>query len=224
MVSPVAIRLLVGDQSSSGQRAGFLYFASTVGSSVGTLMTSFYLVLWFEVNTIILAGSRFSLTLGLVTASCWIEGEPERETGRFRASAALAALAASAAVAAPSVQGMLHEGRSLCRNLFSVSQSGDERCLLFRARRNLGRGSCMYLSNPDRFVFPYAEMMAWPRSTCRRQPPKRVLIVGGDWRHPARSRPGLCCPTPRSTSSRSTPPSTAWRASISTTGPTPTPR
>ena len=66
MVSPVAIRLLIGDQSSSGQRAGFLYFASTVGSSVGTLLTSFYLVLWFEVNTIILAGVAVSLTLGLV--------------------------------------------------------------------------------------------------------------------------------------------------------------
>jgi hypothetical protein len=64
MVSPVAIRLLVGDQSSSGRRAGFLYFASTVGSSVGTLLTSFYLVLWFEVNTIILAGVGVSLAVG----------------------------------------------------------------------------------------------------------------------------------------------------------------
>lgn len=69
MVSPMAIRILVGDSgTSSGKSAGFLYFASTVGSSAGTLMTSFYLVLWLEVNQILLYGIAVSCTLGVLGA------------------------------------------------------------------------------------------------------------------------------------------------------------
>jgi MFS family permease len=55
MVSPYAIRLLVRVTQHSGQVAGTLYFVSTFGSAVGTLMTAFYLVLWFEVSTIVWA-------------------------------------------------------------------------------------------------------------------------------------------------------------------------
>ena len=53
MISPYSVRLLVVDSHYSGQVAGFLYFVSTLGSALGTLGTSFYFVLWFEVNTIL---------------------------------------------------------------------------------------------------------------------------------------------------------------------------
>ncbi len=55
MIAPYSVRLLVVDSASSGQVAGSLYFISTLGSALGTLATSFYLVLWFEVNHILLA-------------------------------------------------------------------------------------------------------------------------------------------------------------------------
>ncbi|MDW6094469.1 fused MFS/spermidine synthase [Vibrio rhizosphaerae] len=55
MISPYSIRLLISDSGRSGQVAGKLYFVSTLGSALGTLLTSFYLVLWFEVNTILLS-------------------------------------------------------------------------------------------------------------------------------------------------------------------------
>lgn len=55
MIAPYSVRLLVKHQQHSGQVAGFLYFISTLGSALGTLATSFYLVLWLEVNTIMLA-------------------------------------------------------------------------------------------------------------------------------------------------------------------------
>jgi hypothetical protein len=61
MVSPYAIRLLVGDRSSAGHHAGKLYFVSTFGSAAGTLVTSFYLVLYLEVHQILL------LLLGIST-------------------------------------------------------------------------------------------------------------------------------------------------------------
>ncbi len=54
MISPYSVRLLVKAVEQSGQVAGHLYFVSTLGSALGTLMTSFYLVLWFEINTILM--------------------------------------------------------------------------------------------------------------------------------------------------------------------------
>ena len=64
MISPYAIRIIVTNKESSGYDAGYLYFVSTIGSSAGTLLTSFYLVLWFEVNSILLAGMAVSFVLG----------------------------------------------------------------------------------------------------------------------------------------------------------------
>jgi hypothetical protein len=70
MISPYSVRLLVENTHHSGQMAGRLYFVSTLGSALGTLATSFYLVLWFEMNTIltlltatliVLAGIAFSV-------------------------------------------------------------------------------------------------------------------------------------------------------------------
>ncbi|HXR53393.1 MAG TPA: fused MFS/spermidine synthase, partial [Steroidobacteraceae bacterium] len=55
MVSPYCVRLLVDTEESSGRRAGQLYFVSTFGSAAGTLLTSFFLVKWFEVNTLLIA-------------------------------------------------------------------------------------------------------------------------------------------------------------------------
>ena len=53
IISPYAVRLCVTETHSSGNVAGTLYFVSTLGSALGTLATSFYFVLWFEIDTII---------------------------------------------------------------------------------------------------------------------------------------------------------------------------
>jgi hypothetical protein len=54
MIAPYSVRLLVDSTQGSGHVAGKLYFISTLGSALGTLATSFYLVLWFEVNQILI--------------------------------------------------------------------------------------------------------------------------------------------------------------------------
>lgn len=66
MMSPYAIRLLVSEHLLSGQFAGRLYFASTIGSALGTLLTSFYFVLYWEVNHIILTLSLFSAVMAII--------------------------------------------------------------------------------------------------------------------------------------------------------------
>ncbi len=53
MISPYSVRLMVDSQENSGHMAGQLFFISTVGSAAGTLATSFYFVLWFDVNQIL---------------------------------------------------------------------------------------------------------------------------------------------------------------------------
>jgi hypothetical protein len=59
-------RLLVSDLPGSGKSAGSLYFVSTFGSAAGTILTSFYLVLLFEVNTIVLGWCWSPSCLGLI--------------------------------------------------------------------------------------------------------------------------------------------------------------
>jgi hypothetical protein len=68
MVSPYAIRIIVKNKESSGHDAGYLYFVSTLGSSLGTLLTAFYLVLLFEVNTILMVAISISVILGSLGA------------------------------------------------------------------------------------------------------------------------------------------------------------
>lgn len=66
MVSPYAVRLLVRESRLSGHFAGLLYFFSTFGSAAGTLLTSFHLVLYFEINQILAGLIGISLILGLL--------------------------------------------------------------------------------------------------------------------------------------------------------------
>lgn len=66
MISPYAVRLLVENREHSGHIAGKLYFVSTLGSALGTLLTSFYLVLHFEVNQILIAIVAALILCGLI--------------------------------------------------------------------------------------------------------------------------------------------------------------
>ena len=66
MISPYSVRLLVETTEESGHMAGRLYFVSTLGSALGTLATSFYLVLYFEMNTILGGLTAALLAMGVL--------------------------------------------------------------------------------------------------------------------------------------------------------------
>ena len=70
MIAPYSVRLLVETAHESGRVAGGLYFFSTLGSALGTLATSFYLVLWFEVNQILLTVVGVLLAAGITAILC----------------------------------------------------------------------------------------------------------------------------------------------------------
>lgn len=64
MISPYSVRLMVDSREHSGHMAGLLFFVSTIGSAGGTLATSFYFVLWFDVNQILWGAVAVLLTAG----------------------------------------------------------------------------------------------------------------------------------------------------------------
>tara|TARA_B110000858_G_scaffold175732_1_gene209353 strand:- start:37356 stop:37937 length:582 start_codon:yes stop_codon:yes gene_type:complete len=66
MISPYSVRLMVDSHEHSGHMAGLLFFVSTLGSAGGTLATSFYFVLWFEVNQILWGAVTALLLAGSV--------------------------------------------------------------------------------------------------------------------------------------------------------------
>ena len=70
MISPYSVRLLARTIEESGNVAGRLYFASTFGSTLGTLGTSFYFVLWFEIDTILTLLTASLVPMGLLAIAC----------------------------------------------------------------------------------------------------------------------------------------------------------
>jgi hypothetical protein len=60
--------LLVQAKESSGRSAGLLYFVSTFGSAAGTILTSFYLVKWFRIDSILGGMIAVSIVLAAVAA------------------------------------------------------------------------------------------------------------------------------------------------------------
>ena len=67
MVSPYAVRLLATNLRATGRSAGLLFFVSTFGSATGTILTSFYMVLWFEINQIFVGMIVISALIGSAT-------------------------------------------------------------------------------------------------------------------------------------------------------------
>lgn len=74
MMSPIAIRTVSEQLREVGSYAGTLYLVSTLGSAIGTLLTAFWLVAVFEVNTIIY-GNALLLFVGAGLGSLTLSRE-----------------------------------------------------------------------------------------------------------------------------------------------------
>jgi predicted membrane-bound spermidine synthase len=71
IVSPYAVRLVARDIASIGARAGTLYAISTIGSFLGCLLTSFYLILWLGITQILYLAAGTLLALALLLLATW---------------------------------------------------------------------------------------------------------------------------------------------------------
>ncbi|MBF0161761.1 MAG: fused MFS/spermidine synthase [Magnetococcales bacterium] len=78
-ISPYAIHLLVDGLDGSGRVAGRVFFISTFGSTAGTLLTSFYLVLLFELDQLFYG--MIAISLLVAGAGMLLGGGQKREAG-----------------------------------------------------------------------------------------------------------------------------------------------
>ena len=88
--------------------------------------------------------------------------------------AALAAIGAEHTARMAGGERVLHEERSLYRNIL-VYESSSQRCLKF-GRSATDRQSCMQLNNPDLLVFDYTRMMM--AALYINPTPERILVIG----------------------------------------------
>src|SRR5258705_71514 len=78
-------------------------------------------------------------------------------------------------LAPANAQQLLHQERSLYRNIF-VTQDGNERCMLFRYPVPFGRESCVLLNDRKRLIFDYTQMML--AGLYLNPKPAKLLIIG----------------------------------------------
>lgn len=67
MVTPYSIQILANTGKQSGDAAGLLYFLSTLSCAFGTIMTSFYFVIWFSVDVILILNVTLLLSLTCIS-------------------------------------------------------------------------------------------------------------------------------------------------------------
>ena len=172
MVSPYAVRLLVTESRSAGRSSGVLLFVSTFGSAFGTLATSFWLVLLFNVDQILIAMTVISMLVGILALLLCAAARP-----RAVVPGILGGLMLFACPLALRAETLLHTERSLYRDIFVYD---DEllRCLAFtHFRFHGGRQSCQERAHPERLVFDYAQMMMGSLYLTPTLP-RDVLIIG----------------------------------------------
>ena len=71
MVSPYAVRLVTQDVATVVTKAGTLYAISTIGSCLGCLFTSFYLILWMGIQRILYLSSGVLVLIALLLLITW---------------------------------------------------------------------------------------------------------------------------------------------------------
>jgi spermidine synthase len=162
-VSPYAIRLLVDRLGTSGRVAGRVFFVSTLGSTLGTLFTSFHLVLWFDVDQILFGMVAISLAVAAFGFGI----------ARGVAAAILAAMFLLPADAAAQGTAIARE-RSLYRDI-TIYESNGLRCMRFGIF-SLGPQSCQALADKDTLVLTYARMMMG--ALYLNPKPERILMIG----------------------------------------------
>ncbi len=132
MISPYSVRLMVTEADQSGHVAGTLYFVSTLGSALGTLATSFYLVLWFEIDTILTAADQQPAGASRPSVT--------RRDVRVRL-----ALTVIVALLATLARRRAHRStrRRRCIRTSSSREEGSVRCMQFTVRKDQRNQSCV---------------------------------------------------------------------------------
>lgn len=94
----------------------------------------------------------------------------------MRAYAAFLVLLMASITPAQAETKLLHQERSLYRNIFVTQDDDGERCMSFRYPQGKGRQTCKLLQEPEKLVFQYTRMQL---SALFLNPnPRRILVIG----------------------------------------------
>lgn len=93
----------------------------------------------------------------------------------LRHLAAFACLLLAACGSTSEVGALIHQERSLYRNIY-VAEAGGERCMYFRIRGNPGKQSCIDLADPRRLTSEYSRLMMAGLYVVPQ--PRRILMIG----------------------------------------------
>jgi spermidine synthase len=89
MVSPVVVKLALGDLTRTGNTVGTIYAFSTVGSIFGTFVTGFWLISWLGTRTIIWVVAGVLLAMAILVGEFW---RPKGVLAALSGAAVLAAI------------------------------------------------------------------------------------------------------------------------------------
>ena len=92
-----------------------------------------------------------------------------------RLATLLLTLTLAACDSSAEVGNIVHQERSLYRNIY-VAEQGGERCMYFRLRGSPGKQSCIDLDEPNRLVSEYSRLMMAGLYVQRQ--PRRILMIG----------------------------------------------
>lgn len=170
MISPYCVRLYATRIESVGATSGFLYAVSTIGSTLGTLVTSFFLIPSFGIRIILVITGAVLIGLGLFLAimSLALRRLPAPVIG-----AALTVIAlCGPAVAA---ERLLFEKESPYSRV-SVVEDGTVRILRFARKGVNTEESRMDMAQPLRQLNEYTALVM--AGLLFDESPRNVLVIG----------------------------------------------
>lgn len=170
MISPYCVRLYATQLENVGATSGFLYAVSTIGSTLGTLVTSFFLIPSFGIRGILLITGGVLIVLGLALALMSL-------ALRHLSGQAMAVALALLALVGPAVaaERLLFEKESAYSRV-SVVEDGSVRILRFARKGVNTEESRMDMRQPLRQLNEYTALMY--TGLLFDEPPQDVLVIG----------------------------------------------
>jgi len=183
MISPYAVHLAARSRSDVGHRAGMLYAISTMGSFVGSLVTSFQSIPSYSLQIVMLSGAVLVALTAIVTTIA-LSGSDRTALGL---SAALAAVVVVVACYAP--RHFISDQQALyMRMMIGVKLSSDDPSTLARrladGQRQATRELAKYGATPTEKAI-FSMETAYHRVQVTQQGPIRLLTFGeAGFKHP----------------------------------------
>lgn len=171
MVSPYVVRLKIRNVEASGRTVGDLYAISTVGSIVGTFVAGFFLILYFDLNSILLG-----LSAVLFLTSLWISRETSKITLMIFVIVWIGALSSSVGIVRRESDRGITVFNTLYESVRVIDLVFEGRPVRYLQTDPFGLQSGRYLDGDD-LLFEYTKY--YRLAGCFNPSLSRALMIGG---------------------------------------------